>query len=96
MLKLELLPTLEWPEIDMNASAWVRDFVHYKQQFFSPDPSEKPFDGLDKILLSSWVQRHSGPGDQPFVLHYWDLRMPNIMLDDENNIVGLSFLFVPC
>jgi hypothetical protein len=55
-------------------------------------PSEKPFDGLDKMLLFSWVRQHSGSSDQSFVLHYWDLRMPNIMIDDENNIIGFSSL----
>ena len=77
----------------MNASAWVRDRFLYEQDLFLANSSEKPFNGLDKMLLLSWVRQHSGSGDQSFVLHYWDLRMPNIMIDDENNVVGLSSLF---
>ena len=96
MLKLELLPVLEWPGIYINASVWVRDRFIYEQDLFSANPSEKPFDGLDKMLLLPWVRQHSGSDDQPFVLHYWDLRMPNIVLDDENNVVGLSSLLFPC
>ena len=31
--------------------------------------------------------RSSGTDDQQFVLHYWDLRMPNILIDEGGNIV---------
>lgn len=92
---MELLPIPEYPRTNMNASTWVRERFLLQQGMFLPVLSEKPFDGLDKMLLLAWVRQHSGSSNQSFVLHYWDLRMPNIILDDENNIVALSLLFFP-
>lgn len=90
---MELLPVSEYPGTNMNASLWVRERFLFRQDLFLPVLSEKPFDGLDKMLLLAWVRQHSGSANQSFVLHYWDLRMPNIMLDDKNNVVALSYLF---
>ena len=72
----------------LNTTAWVKQ--RFKAaQLDSSQPSEKPFDGLDKMLLLSWVQKQfSGSDDQPFVLHYWDLRMPNILMDGDNNMIA--------
>ena len=49
----------------------------------------RPFDGLDEMLLLSWVlKKLEGTEEQPFVLHYWDLRPPNIILDGNDDSVG--------
>ena len=49
--------------------------------------SFKPFDGLDEILLLSWVNtKLLDSDDQPFVLHHWDMGMLNILIDEENNL----------
>jgi len=85
---MELVPVFGYSVTGLNTSAWVKD--HFKAaQLDSSEPSEKPFDGLDKMLLLSWVRKQfSGLDDQPFVLHYWDLRMPNILTDEDNNMVA--------
>ena len=50
-----------------------------------PSLSEKSFNGLDKILLLSWLKKQLSASDEcPFVLHYWDLRPPNIIIDEGN------------
>ena len=73
---------------NLTATAWVRENFGI-QQLHSPMPSKKPFNGLDKIVLLSWIlEQFSGADRQPFVLHYWDLRMPNIMIDDDYNIIA--------
>ena len=72
----------------MNASTWVRkQFVAWHLLYQGNLPSVKPFDGLDKILLLLWVLKKFSGSDERFVLHYWDLRMPNIIIDDDNNLI---------
>lgn len=66
----------------MNATAWVNEWFMLQQLILSPS-CEKPFDGLDKMLLYSWVrEQFSGSEDQSFVLNYWDLRLQNKFLAD--------------
>jgi hypothetical protein len=84
------LVTLKITPIEgMNASDWAReDFASFRLISQAGHPSLKPFDGLDKMLLLSWIRRKfSGSDNQRFVLHYWDLRMPNIMVDDDHNLL---------
>lgn len=73
-----------------NAATWATDqFVAWYMLYWGADPSVKPFDGLDNMLLLSWVRRKFvGSDDQPFVLHYWDLRLPNILIDEGNNLLA--------
>jgi hypothetical protein len=83
---MELLPIVGLSvRTGMRPTAWVRENFGY-QQLNSSEPSQKPFDGFDKILLLSWVVEQFSGAKQPFVLHYWDLRMPNIIVDDNYNI----------
>ena len=72
----------------MNAITWARrQFVTWHLLKQGTDHSVKPFDGLDKMLLLTWVVRKfSETKDQPFVLHYWDLRLPNILINGVDNI----------
>jgi len=73
---------------NLRTTAWVKE--HFTFRYLSSSRhSEKPFDGLDTLLLLSWVcERFARLEDQPFVIHYWDLRMPNIMVDDDENLVA--------
>ena len=72
----------------MNATTWAkRQFVAY--YLLPHNTSLKPYDGLDLILLLSWVRRKLSESDnQQFVLHYYDLRMPNILVDEENRMIA--------
>ena len=55
-----------------------------------PTTPEISFDELDQMLLLSWVRKKfSGPKNQPFVLNYWDLRLPNIIVDKDDNLIGV-------
>jgi len=38
------------------------------------------------MLLMGWVSKWFGRSDLPFVLLYWDLRLPNIVVDDDDNL----------
>lgn len=41
------------------------------------------------MLLLAWVQNRFSESDtEPFVLHYWDLRMPNIVGDEDDALVA--------
>ena len=67
---------------------WVKEQFTF-QYLTKFDVLEKPFDGLDTMLLLSWVRkRFSGSGSQSFILHYWDLRLGNIMIDENDNLVA--------
>lgn len=72
----------------MNSTTWVkRQFIAWHLIYKGTGLSMKPFDGLDKMILLSWIcQKFTD--DQPFVLHYWDLRMPNILIDDDDNLIA--------
>ena len=78
---------------NLRTTAWVKE--HFTFRYLSGSRhSEKTFDGLDTLLLLSWVrERFAGLEDQPFVIHYWDLRMPNIMVDEDENLVRKFLLF---
>lgn len=85
---MELVPAYGHSATGLNATAWVMECFK-AAQLDSSQPSEKPFDGLDKMLLLSWVRKQfSDSDDQPFVLHYWDLRMSNILIDQDDNVVA--------
>lgn len=72
---------------EMNTITWVRrQFTAWHLLMQGVDPSDKPFDGLDKLILLSWVLRKFSDLNEPFVLHYWDLRMSNIMINENNDI----------
>jgi hypothetical protein len=71
----------------LNATVWVREkFLSLSRPWLR---SGLPFDGLDEMLLLSWaLKKFEGTEEQPFVLHYWDLRPPNIILDGNNDLAG--------
>ena len=75
-----------------NATEWA------KHQFWTwyllwPRHSAKPYDGLDHMLLMGWVSKwFSGLDELPFVLLYWDLRMPNIVVDEDDNLIPYNLI----
>jgi hypothetical protein len=73
------------PEV-ISTTVWAN--VQFAvRRLMSSKPSLKPFDGLDEMLLLSWVNRNLlASGDQPFVLHHWDMGMRNILVDEDDNL----------
>ena len=77
-------------QLTLNATAWVNDNFCWHYLSSLPTISEKPFDGLDKMLLLSWVRKQfSGSKNQSFVLKYCDLRLPNIIIDKDDKLSGI-------
>ena len=74
---------------EMNATSWARrQFMTWHLLYNGAGSSIKPFDGFDKMILLSWVIRKlSYPENQLFTLHYWDLMLANILIDENDNIV---------
>jgi hypothetical protein len=73
-----------------NATDWAKH-QFWTWYLFSRKPLVKPYDGLDVMLLMGWVTRmFSGLEELPFVLHYWDLRMPNIIVDEHDNLLAYN------
>jgi hypothetical protein len=73
----------------MDATFWAKEQFFLVSGLGQPEPAPKPFDGLDHLLFLSWIRRKLSDTDaQPFVWQYWDLRPPNIMLDEENNLIA--------
>jgi hypothetical protein len=95
--KVEVVPKLGY-SVNSNLSTipWIkRQFsATYLDQFTGLQKVQNPFDELDAVFLLSWVlQRFSAYEDQPFVLHYWDLRISNIIIDEDENLVGWKAYF---
>ena len=90
MLRTEHVPFLGYSiPTKLNTTAWVNQHFFW-HQLESLEPNEKPFDGFDKMLLLSWIHKHLPQStDEPFVLNYWDLRLPNIIVDKEDNLAGI-------
>jgi hypothetical protein len=97
-MKRDDLKLLVWKDFiapeAKNAVEWA------KHQFWTwyllkRRPSVGPYDGFDYMLLMVWVSRKfSGLNDLPYALHYWDMRMPNIVVDKEDNLLAYKiFLF---
>jgi hypothetical protein len=74
-----------------STSTWAqRQFWTWRLLNCKVNPAMKPVDKLHKMLLQlAWLRKTLSKSDvAPFVLHYWDLRTPNIIIDDVNNIAG--------
>ena len=92
MQKTEIVPNHGYSvNSNLSTTLWIKKqfTAAYLDQLTGLGKLQKPFDGLDAMLLLSWVlQRFNSSEDQPFVLHYWDLRTSNIMIDEDENLVG--------
>ena len=70
----------------MNANFWAKEQFVIASSLDLPSPSVKPYDGLDNMLLLSWIrQKLSASDTQPFV---WHLRPPNILLDESDDLIA--------
>lgn len=68
----------------MNATDWAKH-QFWSWYLFWP----RPYNGLDIMLLMGWVSKRFSELDElPFVLRYWDLRMPNIAVDEDDNLLA--------
>jgi hypothetical protein len=87
-----------WPQEVWNDTT-TTDVVDWaKQQFWAWHLYEpiakytkqpKYYDGLDHMLLLGWICKAlSGMEDMPFVLHFWDLSPRNLILDEEDDLLG--------
>jgi hypothetical protein len=67
---------------------WVME--QFSFQYLSGfDIPEKPFDSLDTMLLLAWVRKQFSESEsQFFALHYWDLRLSNIIIDENDNLIS--------
>jgi len=72
----------------MNATTWARcQFINC--YFLHDFPIPGPYDGLDVLLLLSWILKTFSILDsrnEPMVLHYWDLSLANIIVTGEDQI----------
>jgi hypothetical protein len=69
---------------------WVQFGFSHSRGLTSSEPQDpEDISGLDKMILLSWVLENIPGGDkEPFALHVWDMRPPNILVDEEHNLVG--------
>ena len=74
-----------------NAAEWAKH-QFWLWYLFGAKTSVKPYDGLDHMLLMGWVSKWFGVEGLSFALLYWDLRMPNIIVDKDKNLMGYN----PC
>jgi hypothetical protein len=71
-----------------NATDWAKS-QFWTWHLHNPGHSVKPYDGLDLMLLMAWViNKFSGLDELPFALRYWDLRTPNFMVDEDDNLLA--------
>lgn len=89
MRSLEYVPFFQYSAgTNLNTTAWITEHFAWRYLLTPPIVSEKPFDGLDKMLLLTWVRKQF-PKLQPFRLNYYDLRLPNLIVDGDDNLVGI-------
>ena len=65
-----------------NTRTWVIERF-FRSFIFTPASFN-----MDLLLFITWSSRSLTSARNPFVLHYWDLNPPNIMVDKDNNLVG--------
>ena len=73
-----------------NSSEWAKH-QFWTWYLFRPKTTPNPYDGLDYMLLMRWViEKFSTSHELQFALLYWDLRMPNIIIDGDDNLMAYS------
>jgi hypothetical protein len=75
----------------MNATVWAKRQFTAWHLLYTGCVVEEQLDGVDKMLLLAWMlKKLSNSDSQPFVLHFWDLRPSNIMIDNDSdtNVIG--------
>ena len=73
----------------LSTTAWAKNKFVENRKLLITQPSTPELNGMDRLLLLTWVTEQLRNTDhEPFVLHHWDLRPPNVFIDDNENIVG--------
>ena len=70
---------------------WAKARFISARRLLTIDPTiSNGFDGLDLFILLAWISKQfaSLSRSKEFVLHYWDIRSPNIMVNDQGKIVA--------
>jgi hypothetical protein len=76
-----------------NTRAWVRARFVFSHHLLTSDTAPEGYDGVDFMVLLAWVLRQlPEEHTEPFVLHYWDLRPPNILVDKDHNLAAYEYL----
>lgn len=72
---------------------WVRAQFILNHHLLTSDTAPEGYDGMDLMILLAWVvQQFPEEYTEPFVLHYWDLRPPNILVDKNHNLLAYKTL----
>jgi hypothetical protein len=73
-------------------ASWARArLIHFRKLLSLSTPTLENITALDLMILQAWaVNRVKDPINQKYVLHYWDLRAPNISLDDNHTLAGYT------
>ena len=79
-----------------SAKSWVAEQFLARWKLLRPAPSRAPFTGFEiLLLLASVLKQFTGEQEhQPFVLHYWDLRIDNILIDKDHNIAAYQPFYI--
>jgi hypothetical protein len=72
-----------------DVKSWVKGRFIKNLELLSTKPSGS--DGLDMMLLLSWITTKFSADSEDFALLYWDLRPENILVDEHHNLVGYVF-----
>ena len=88
-----ITPGIRFPDDNTESThgrSWVKARYIENQNLLSSNPSPQGFDGLDTMLLMAWIVNKFPPttDQQPFVLYYWDLRMSNILIDEDQSVAA--------
>lgn len=69
---------------------WVQYGFSYSRGLMSSRPQDpEDISGLDKMILLSWVLENVPTShNESFALYFWDMRPPNILVDEQHNLVG--------
>ena len=85
-----------WQNVSLNnaatrlrhPTAWTKAAMLRSTNLLRSTPSEA-VGAFEKMLLLAWVTKElRNAKHDPFVMVYWDLRPPNILVDSEHNVVG--------
>src|SRR5579859_662815 len=67
-----------------STRTWVRAQFIKKHKLLRRKPSRNSSNGLDLMLLLAWVLKQFPENEsEPFVIHYWDLRPWNILVEKD-------------
>jgi hypothetical protein len=75
----------------MNATVWTRRQLLWWCAARLGRQSVEPYDAIDKFLILAYTRRKLSDSDsQPFVLAFWDLTPQNIVIGNDDKLVGYA------